>query len=126
MADGEIQGTFQDETFKQETIRLDGSRFEKCDFTACKFVYGGGAPPGLAGCNFNKCTWQFSDQAANTLAFLSGFYNGGFADLVEGTFHEIRKGEMIRAEAEPAGAKTSGRSFFGMEPLKIFKIPKKK
>ncbi|MEM7427441.1 MAG: hypothetical protein AAF441_15205 [Pseudomonadota bacterium] len=122
---GEIQGRFEGEKFSRETIKLDGSEFVKCAFTDCAFVYAGGSPPGISGCNFDRCTWQFAGEAANTLAFLSGFYNGGFADLIEGTFHEIRKGDMLKTEA-PAGKGKGGKSFFGIEPLKIFKVPKKK
>ena len=121
-----ISGEFKGEKFKRETIKLDGSKFENCQFEACAFVYGGGAPPGISGCGFNSCTWSFSDDAANTIAFLSGFYNGGFADLIEATFHEIRKGDMIKPAAKSEPAKAKSGKFFGLEPLKIFKVPKKK
>ena len=58
-------------------------------------VYQGGLPPVLRGCNFSDCRWSFGNEAANTLGFLSGFYNGGFADLVESTFHGIRRGDFM-------------------------------
>lgn len=122
---GEIQGSFEDQRFSRETIKLDGSEFRQCTFSSCAFVYAGGAPPAISGCSFDSCTWQFAGNAANTLAFLSGFYNGGFADLIEGTFHEIRKGDMLKPQS-PAAKTKGGRSFFGIEPLKIFKVPKKK
>ena len=106
-------------------MKLDGSEFRNCQFKGCAFVYAGGPPPAIAGCNFDSCTWQFADEAANTVAFLSGFYNGGFADLIEATFHEIRKGDMVKP-AKAGAAQDKGRSFFGMSPLKVFKVPKKK
>ena len=48
--------------------------------------------------------------------FLSGFYNGGFADLIEATFHEIRKGDIVKPAGIPPPK--SGSSFFGVSPLK--------
>lgn len=120
-----LQGKFENETFKNETITLDGSSFRKCTFSACVLVYEGGAPPDITGCGFERCKWKFGAEAANTMMFLSGFYKGGFADLVEQTFHEVRKGSML-AET-PAPKETPGeRSFFGISAPKIIKVPKKK
>jgi len=99
-----IQGQFEDKSFRQGEIALDGSSFVRCRFEGCQMVYAGGAPPMLSGCQFDDCSWNFAGEAANTIAFLSGFYNGGFEDLVEATFHRIRKGDMITQGDAPGGA----------------------
>ncbi|MEM7068661.1 MAG: hypothetical protein AAF478_07225 [Pseudomonadota bacterium] len=81
--------------FEKQTITLDGNVFENCTFTGCEMVYGGGDLPGLNGCHFQNCSWAFKEEAAVTLSFLSGMYKGGFSDLVEDTFHMVRKGQFI-------------------------------
>lgn len=125
MHDDQIQGEFEGKTFKHETVKLDGSNFKDCTFHSCAFLYAGGPPPAISGCSFDTCTWGFAEGAANTLMFLSGFYNGGFADLIEQTFHEVRKGTPLARQSE--GKKPAGsRTFFGLEPLRVFKVPKAK
>ncbi len=97
-----VQGDFERRTFKNETIVLDASSFRDCRFAGCAFIYGGGRPPVLSGCDFRDCTWQFEAGAANTMAFLAGLHKGGFADLVDATVASIRAGDMIEDAAPSA------------------------
>lgn len=87
-------------------------------------VYSGGEIPALSGCQFDDCNWQFAGDAANTIAFLSGMYQGGFDRLIESTFHEIRRGALISPapKAEPATALSVTAKL--LKPLRIFRVPK--
>jgi len=124
-----VTGKFTQRTFSRREVTLDGSSFENCRFEGCTLSYNGGVPPSLSGCHFEKCSWQFGNDAANTIGFLSGMYNGGFDDLIEATFHEIRKGAMITQQPavpnDEKKAKPTSRSSPTFPPLKIFRIPKK-
>lgn len=121
----EIEGQFKDQSFVGKTIALDGSAFTSCVFSKCTMIYSGGEIPVLGGCRFEDCSWQFGGCAANTIAFLSGMYQGGFDRLIETTFHEIRRGAMVtqisEAKSQPAG--TTGVAKY-LKPLRIFRIPK--
>ena len=122
---GDIKGEFTGRSFFSKTIALDGSSFVNCVFSKCTMIYSGGETPALSGCRFDDCSWQFGGDAANTIAFLSGMYQGGFDRLIESTFHEIRRGAMISQTAppEPATAGASAAARF-LKPLRIFRIPK--
>ncbi|MCY0093642.1 hypothetical protein [Hoeflea ulvae] len=122
---GDIKGKFKDQSFFDKNIALDGSAFVNCVFSKCTMVYSGGEVPVLSGCRFSDCGWQFGNEAANTIAFLSGMYRGGFDSLIESTFHEIRRGAMISRPVPPEPAKTgaSAAARF-LKPLRIFQIPK--
>lgn len=127
-----VRGRFEDKAFKALEVELDGSSFVRCKFENCKMTYAGGIPPVLSGCQFDDCAWGFAGEAANTIAFLSGFYTGGFEDLVEATFHQIRKGAMItQSPADDSGStdrsKLHGaRPIFGLPGPRLYKIPKRK
>lgn len=93
-------------------------------------IYSGGEIPVLSGCSFHDCAWQFGGEAANTIGFLSGMYQGGFDRLIESTFHEIRRGALISQSPAPTSAPdstgtdgpTTAAKF--LKPLRIFRIPK--
>jgi hypothetical protein len=81
--------TYKDQQFSAEPIELDGNLFERCTFSRCRLVYRGSVPPGMTGCRFDDCTWEFDDAAGRTVAFLRALYHGmGEAGrrLVEDTF----------------------------------------
>ncbi len=130
MRRSKVQGSFTDKTFKDCDVTLDGSSFERCRFDNCQLTYGGGVLPVVSGCAFDNCAWGFVDEAAHTIAFMSGFYNGGFDELIEATFHQIRKGAMIEqteSATGPADDKLHGaRPIFGLPGPKIFRIPKRR
>jgi len=129
VADKPVSGQFEDMSFHGRDIALDGSSFLRCRFENCSLVYGGGTLPVLSGCRFDACSWNFTGEAANTVGFLSGLYNGGFEDLIEATFHQIRKGAMItRGEAGGAGADKwhGAKPVFGLPGPRLFKVPKRK
>lgn len=122
---GDIKGGFTDQNFFEKSVVLDGSSFVNCVFSRCTMVYSGGEMPTMSGCRFDDCAWQFGGDAANTIAFLSGMYRGGFDRLIESTFHEIRRGAMISQPPQPIAA-TTGASAAArfLKPLRIFRIPK--
>ena len=124
--DREIQGTYDGRGFTGEAIVLDGSSFKNCTFTNCQMTFCGGELPKLSGCSFEGCNWQFGKDAANTIAFLSGMYNGGFDTLIEGVFHEVRKGVMINQVDAPGDSEEPkpGQKKSLLKPLRIFRIPK--
>lgn len=119
-------------SFVSKKVELDKKYFEDCSFTNCTFIFSGGLPPVLIRCSFENCSWQFADQAANTLGFLSGLYAGGFDGMVESTFHGIRKGQFLElpnnqatSKPNPIGIPSEAKS----HPLvsrvpKIVKVPK--
>lgn len=118
-----IRQSERERTFANTAIDVDGRSFIKCSFDNCTFTYAGGELPVISDCSFNDCRWQFAGNAANTIAFLSGMYNGGFGKLVEDTFHEVRKGiaiEEAQAESGDSGNPASGF----LKPLRIFKTPR--
>lgn len=135
----QVQGSFTGQSFVEKTINLDGSVFSSCSFLRCTMIYSGGAIPELSGCGFDDCAWQFGGEAANTIGFLSGMYQGGFDRLIESTFHEIRRGALISQspgvpddttarvdQTGSDGAKAAGSASPAgyLKPLRIFRIPK--
>ena len=123
MADATRQ-TEQSKAFSSTIIDLDGRSFIKCSFTNCTFTYAGGKLPVISDCTFNDCRWQFAENAANTIAFLSGMYNGGFDKLVEDTFHEVRKGVVIEElQADRTGHPDAPTNRF-LKRLRVFKTPR--
>lgn len=122
---GDIQGGFSNRNFFSKSVALDGSSFHDCVFSKCTMIYSGGEIPALSGCRFDDCAWQFGGEAANTIGFLSGMYQGGFDRLIEATFHEIRRGALISqpAAAKPQPATATPATGF-LKPLRIFRIPK--
>jgi len=123
---GDVKGSFKDRKFSGDQIALDGSSFFNCSFSNCTMVYSGGEIPTLSGCRFGDCGWQFGGEAANTIGFLSGLYQGGFDTLIEATFDEIRRGAMISrtAPSKPEDQNETGAARL-LKPLRIFRIPKR-
>lgn len=84
---------FQKRVFERQEIFLDGNKYAECTFTRCSLTYGAHGTVVLVGCNFNDCSWQFTDAAARTVNFMQGLYHsspGGKA-LIEKTIENIRK-----------------------------------
>jgi hypothetical protein len=77
--------------FNDETVSLDGNTFDGCKFTNCILEYSGGKPPTMTNCNLTKTSFSFSDQASDTVAFMTAMYHGGFKTVIEETFEQIRK-----------------------------------
>jgi len=44
--------------------------FRRCTFQSAVLVYSGGVPPHIQDCTFRDSTFEFSDAAGRTLAFL--------------------------------------------------------
>jgi hypothetical protein len=81
-------------TFQQEDVAVDGKQFEGCTFTNTALVYGGGPKPAFVNCQFNDVSLEFADNATNTLRYLNGLNQGGFARAVSKIFENIRQGLM--------------------------------
>ncbi len=81
-------------TFQHEDVAVDGKRFEVCTFNNAALVYAGGKMPAFVNCKFNGVSLQFADAAANTLRYLSGLHQGGFARAVSKLLENIRQGTM--------------------------------
>lgn len=77
--------------FGAETVTVDGKSFIGCTFDHTTLVYGAGEVPQFANCEFENVMLEFTDEAKNTLKFLSAFYNGGFTRSVETVFSTIRQ-----------------------------------
>ena len=80
--------------FQHEDVTVDGKRFEACTFNNVALVFSGGKMPTFVNCKFNDVSLQFADAAANTLRYLSGLHQGGFARAVSQLLENIRKGLM--------------------------------
>jgi len=121
---------FENKLYSGKSLVLDGKSFGNCKFKNCTLIYTGGNPPKLNGCSFDGCNWQFDDAAARTLTYFSGLYNGGFADLVEATFHDVRKGSTFVAfppkDTGDKDSKAKKSSIFGFSSPRILKISKKR
>jgi hypothetical protein len=86
-------GTFKGETFENETIKLDGNEYIDCTFRECEFVYAGYGPVIMRGNKIFGYKLTFIDSAQRTLNLMEVLYHGGFKDLIEKTFENIRKGQ---------------------------------
>jgi len=79
--------------FSEQEIHLDGNEFLDCNFERCTLIYSGSEPVTIGGCTFDKCNLSFIGPAKLTLSFLTSLYHGGFRDLIEATFKNIREGK---------------------------------
>jgi len=85
----------QKQTYSNLTIHLDGSTFVGCHFVNCVLVYSATLPVHMNGCSFEGGRFEFGGAAANTVSFMTGFYQGGgqCKALIEQTFEGIRQGQ---------------------------------
>ncbi|CAA9417564.1 MAG: hypothetical protein AVDCRST_MAG64-2666 [uncultured Phycisphaerae bacterium] len=82
------------EEFADQRVVLDDDEFLECTFNRCQLVYRGGERAYLVRCRFTQCSFEFEDAAGRTLLFLQAVYRNmgpAGAQLVEGTFDEIRR-----------------------------------
>jgi uncharacterized protein YjbI with pentapeptide repeats len=86
--------TVRDVTFRNEDVNVDGKRFEGCTFSNSSLIYSGGQLPSFANCEFSNVSLQFSGAASNTLRYLNGLHQGGFARAVARIFEGIRQGKI--------------------------------
>ena len=77
-------------SYNNEIVQVDGKSFRNCTFTDVTIVYAAGIMPQFDSCIFNNVNLKFSEEADNTLLFLSGLYEGGFSNSVEAIFNVIR------------------------------------
>lgn len=77
-------------TFIDQQVLLDGNGYDGCKFERCELLFSGGTPPTLANSSFIDCSWTFDGPAERTLRLLAAMYGGGFQELIERTFDNIR------------------------------------
>lgn len=99
------------EKISNKQVTLDGNSFIDCEISSCVLVYKGGTLPVLRDCQINDCQWNFSDQAANTLQFMSAMYNGmgmGGMEIVDQTIINIRNNTLVTPQqaAQAGGLNT--------------------
>ncbi len=83
---------YQGRTFTNETVVLDGSDYRDCTFTDCVIVFHGTAAVSMNGVTTNNCRWTFEGAAGLTVKFLTALYQGGFSEMIEMTYENIRRG----------------------------------
>jgi hypothetical protein len=79
--------------FTNQRVRVDGNSYTDCTFTSCTLIYGAKGTVVMAGCRLDNTSIQFDECAGETIRFLTGLYHGGFREIVEQTFENIRRGE---------------------------------
>ena len=87
--------------YTDETVTIDNNEYIMCTFNDCEIVYAATGHVGLQSCVFNNVKWRFTGAAANTIAFLTGLYQGAGASgqqLIERTFDNIRKGKHPKTD----------------------------
>jgi hypothetical protein len=69
-------------------VSLDNRSFERCRFRSAVLVYGGGIPPRLSDCVFERASFEFSGAASRTLAFLQAMSDtrSGLRGMVKASF----------------------------------------
>ena len=82
--------SFQDETLSGR-IELDDGSFERCTFRRAVLVYAGGVPPCLRECTFREVSFEFSDAAGRSLAFLQALSapSSGLRDVFKASFPQL-------------------------------------
>jgi hypothetical protein len=91
------------ETFTNQSVVLDGNDYRTCTFTNCELVFRGTASVSLHGVTANNCRWTFAGAAGMTIKFMTALYQGGFSDMIDLTFENIRRGSHQQTDAPPAG-----------------------
>ena len=121
---------FERKTFVKKELDVDGKSFVDCKFKQCVLIYSGGNPPVINGCSFDDCRWEFDAAAARTLGFFSGMYRGGFDQIVEAAFYEVRKGTAFanvpKVDDIDKSTKQDQTTIFGFKPPRILKISKER
>jgi hypothetical protein len=76
--------------FADQEINIDGKLYINCSFTDCRLIYGGGDLPAFQSCRLISSVFGFSESALRTVSFLSEAWHGGFDQIIETLFMEIR------------------------------------
>lgn len=81
---------YKNKPFNKVTVELDGNTFDTCKFKGCVLEFSGGKPPTITNCDLSDSSFSFTDQAADTVQFMKAMYHGGFKEVIEETFEQIR------------------------------------
>ena len=92
----------QGATFTNQTVVLDGNDYLNCTFTNCELVFRATGTVSLTGVTANNCRWTFEGAAGLTVKFMTALYQGGFSEMIDLTFENIRRGSH-EPGAPPAG-----------------------
>lgn len=73
-------------------IELDGNEFIDCVLNNCVFIYSGGPPPRIDGCDIHSPKFEFKGAAENTLRLLQSFSDpkSGFQGVLRNTFPALK------------------------------------
>jgi len=82
---------YEGRRFQHQTVSLDHDEYINCIFEDCRFTYRGSAPVHLNGSEIKGGTLLLSDNAANTVEFLSQLRKTGLR-------HEVR--QILRSICE--------------------------
>jgi hypothetical protein len=110
---------FKKQTFRGQRIVTDGNEYTECVFERCEVVFAGGTLPILKSNNFNSCRWIFDGAASRTIQMLANLYQGGWQQLIEETFDNIRGASAAgdtrgpSASLRPSAARASGSPVMG-------------
>ena len=82
---------FRDKTFENERITIDGDTFTGCTIRNCVLVFAASQPFTFNSNTLSDSRVEFVGGAGATLQIMKNLYHGGFRDLVEQTFENIRQ-----------------------------------
>ena len=73
-------------------ITVDGKVFDNVTFREATILYDGGIPPHFLNCAFEATSFNFREQAANTIIFLRAMApaSSGMRSIVEGLVPEMK------------------------------------
>lgn len=83
--------TIENQVFRDQSVEVDGKQFRKCNFRNARLSYAGGALPAFVDCKFSNVSLEFTQGAANTIAFLGGLKGRGFDIAIEQLTSAIRE-----------------------------------
>lgn len=83
--------TVENQVFRDQSVEVDGKQFRKCTFRNARLSYAGGALPAFIDCKFSNVSLEFTQGAANTIAFLSGLKGRGFDNAIGQLTSAIRE-----------------------------------
>lgn len=91
---------YENKSFNNTKILLDNNEYFNCTFNGCELEYSGGKPPSMGDCVFDSPRITFSDNASDTINFLTALYHSGLSSIIEITF------ENIRSNIKPSAKRT--------------------
>ena len=82
---------FRDKTFENKRITVDGNTFTGCTIRNCVLIFAASQPFTFNANSITGSRVEFAGSAGKTLGTLRALYHGGFKELIEQTFDNIRQ-----------------------------------